>query len=268
MTCVYLCAVSDIGGHPRALEIFLQECVGELIKQPVASLGALEFAGLTDRVIAAINNKYEVASLQEAVVAAVIITAVLGDLVGLPTVAHSAHPEWTYRKLNERATWCWSPSAAASPSVCVCPSCGSWRTCAAWLACSTLCLPPSSRCASSWTPARHLVAGVGGLQLSVPRLPHQFDQAQARASASHHALGSRHRGGAVQGCARDGRHCGPPGAAPPAFVSAEAARVRCRDDFLATRNQSRTAASSFLGTAARRWYATWAAGLRTTSSSC
>jgi len=96
--------LADVGGHPRALEIFLQESVSELSKQPAAVAGSLslDFVALTDRVIAAINNKYEVASLHENVVAAVMTTAVLGDLVGLTTTAHAAHPEWVYRKLNDK----------------------------------------------------------------------------------------------------------------------------------------------------------------------
>ena len=115
--CVCVCArfslhsmLSDVGGHPRALEIFLQECVIELGRQPAqaapsvapGSLESVGFADLTDRVIAAINNKYEVASLHADIVAAVVIAAVLQELVDLTTAAHPAHAEWTYRKLNDK----------------------------------------------------------------------------------------------------------------------------------------------------------------------
>lgn len=125
---VCLCVlVSELGGHPRTLEAFLQECGSELSRQvadaaqPVApSLAHVDFSALIDRVIAAISNQYDVSDLPDEVVVAVMISALLGDVVSLPSAAHPAHPEWTYRRLNDKGYLVLEPTGPDDATFSVC----------------------------------------------------------------------------------------------------------------------------------------------------
>jgi hypothetical protein len=103
---------SDIGGHPRALEMFLQRSVDQAImRQPglpaaaavVPALSNVEWHVVFREVVNSITDQYQLGNqLNADVIGAIIITAILEDAVDPTAPAHPAHKDWTFLKLNEK----------------------------------------------------------------------------------------------------------------------------------------------------------------------
>ena len=97
--------VPDMGGHPHALEEFLQACHTELTSTTPGApriVDSLDFPSIINCVITGVGRNDRWHLIRSDIIVGIIIAAVLGDRVSLNMPAHPAHLEWTYSKLNDK----------------------------------------------------------------------------------------------------------------------------------------------------------------------